>query len=71
MNYQNAETNATKFKESALKPDSEFRNNFIPGIEPIFDLLDTIPAINILKGILFGGKRLGAKTLVPAFKPHP
>jgi len=49
---EKAKVMAASFRDSALKEDSEFRNNFIPAVGSIFDLLDTIPAVNVLKPLL-------------------
>lgn len=44
--------NSDKWKEEALKNDSGFKKNFFEGgFTPIFDLIDSIPAINILKSL--------------------
>lgn len=44
--------NAEKWKEKALEPDSDFKKYFIEGgFSPIFDLIDSIPAINVLKSL--------------------
>ena len=46
---ENAAQQAKLFKQEALKPDSEFKNNYIPALKTIFDILDSIPAVNILQ----------------------
>ena len=46
---EKAKQSAELFKQEALKEDSEFKNNFIPATKTIFDTLDKIPAINVLK----------------------
>ena len=43
---------ADGWKQNALKEDSDFRKNFIEsGFSPIFDLVDSIPDVNILAPI--------------------
>jgi hypothetical protein len=48
---EDAAQQAKLFKQEALKPDSEFKNSFIPAFKSIFDLLDSIPAVNVLQAI--------------------
>lgn len=42
---------AKLFKQEALKSDSAFQKSFIPAVGSIFDLLDKIPAVNVLQAI--------------------
>jgi len=48
---EEAKQQAAAFKTAASNPDSEFKNSFIPAFKSIFDLLDSIPAVNVLQAI--------------------
>ncbi len=48
---EEAAASALAFKQEAMKSDSAFQNNFIPAFKSIFDLLDSIPAVNVLQAI--------------------
>ena len=48
---ETAEEMARLFKAQSKKPDSDFKTVFVPAFKPIFDLLDSIPAVNVLKSL--------------------
>ena len=61
-------------KRATVKPAMKKARHEIYCIYPLLSHISEkklAVTINIFKGILFGGKKLGAKMLVPAFKPHP
>ena len=68
---------AQSFSESnraTVKPAMKKAHHEIYCIYPLISHISEkklAVTINIFKGLLFGGKRLCAKMLVPAFKPHP
>jgi len=48
---EKAEVAADGFIEQASKDDSAFKSIFIPAVKPIFSIIDSIPAVNVLSAI--------------------